>query len=177
MSRRDYKFCPLTGHALVMQDRDGQQRLACPDPSCDFVHWDNPIPVVSAIVEHQEKVVLVRSRGRPDTWYGLVAGFLESGETPEQGMRREIEEEIGLIPLACTFLGSYPVPHLNQIHMVYHAEIDSLEIELCQIELSDYKIVPIVELKPWSRGTGPALADWLASRGLHPPMVEFGQHI
>lgn len=177
MSRRDYKYCPISGHQLVSRDHAGRERLICPDPGCGFVHWNNPIPVVSAIVEHQEQVVLVRSHGWPDTWYGLVAGFLETGEAPEHGMRREIEEELGLTPHGLSFVRSCPVPHINQIHFVYHAEIESLDIRLCQAELSGYRIVPIAELRPWSRGTGPALGQWLASRGLYPPVAEFGKHL
>ena len=62
---------------------DGKDRLACPTPSCGYVHWDNPIPVVAAIVELDGNVVLTRSKGWPEKMFGLVAGFLEQGETPD----------------------------------------------------------------------------------------------
>jgi hypothetical protein len=51
------------------------------------------------------------------------------------------------------------------------------EIRLCERELAGYKSLPLERLRPWSQGTGPALRDWLASRGLFPPVVEFGEHI
>lgn len=172
-----FKFCPLSGHELVDAPRGGSIRRVCPDDDCDFVHWDNPVPVVAAIVEHCDRVVLVRSHGRPDNWFGLVAGFLEKSEHPNAGMVREIEEEIGLVPSSCRYLGSYAFARMNQIIFAYHAEIDSLDIRLGEDELSGYKIVPVAELKPWTQGTGPALRDWLASRGLHPPSVEFGKHV
>lgn len=149
----------------------------CPDPACGFVHWDNPVPVVAAIVEHDESIVLVRSIGRPANWYGLVAGFLEQAEHPDEAVLREIDEETGLTPRHCTFLGSYAFARLNQIIFVYHAEVPNLDIRLGEDELDDYKILPIAEVKPWSQGTGPALRDWLASRGYHPPVVDFGEHI
>jgi NADH pyrophosphatase NudC (nudix superfamily) len=177
MSRQMFQYCPQSGHELVDAARGGRLRRVCPDSACGFVHWDNPVPVVAAIVEHREQIVLVRSHGRPDTWYGLVAGFLEQSEHPDAGMAREIEEEIGLVPSTCTYLGCYAFERLNQIIFAYHAEIDSLDIRLCEDELSGYKIMPIAELRPWTQGTGPALRDWLASRGLHPPSVRFGEHV
>ena len=78
------------------------------------------MPVVAAIVERAGKVVLVRSLGRPPTWFGLVAGFLESGETPEQAVLREVVEELGIEALRGAFVGSYPFERLNQIIFVYH---------------------------------------------------------
>jgi NADH pyrophosphatase NudC (nudix superfamily) len=177
MSQGDYKFCPLSGHRLEAAERGGRARRVCPDPECGFVHWDNPTPVVAAIVEHENQIVLVRSIGRPAGWYGLVAGFLEQAEHPDDAVLREIDEEVGLVPSRCTFLGSYAFERLNQIIFVYHAEVPSLEVRLGYDELEDYLIVPITELRPWSQGTGPALRDWLASRGFHPPVVAFGEHV
>jgi len=132
---------------------------------------------VAAIVEHDNRVVLVRSIGRPPTWYGLVAGFLEQNEHPDDAIVREIDEEVGLSPDRCTFLGSYAFARLNQILFVYHAEVPHLDIRLGVDELDDFRIVPVADLKPWSQGTGPALQDWLASRGYRPQVVEFGEHV
>ena len=90
------KYCPYCGSPLMRLPVSGRERLPCPDGQCGFVHWDNPVPVVAAIVEHDDHVVLVRNVGWPQHWYGLVTGFLESGEMPEEGIAREIEEEIGI---------------------------------------------------------------------------------
>ncbi|MGW8368289.1 MAG: NUDIX domain-containing protein [Gammaproteobacteria bacterium] len=177
LSQSDYIFCPLSGHPLERVLRGGRERAVCTDPDCGFVHWDNPVPIVAAIVEHDGQVVLVRSIGRPSTWYGLVAGFLEAREHPDEAVLREIEEEVGLVPTRCTFLGSYAFARLNQIIFAYHAEVPSLDITLCTEELDDYRIIPIAELRPWSQGTGPALRDWLAGRGFHRAPVEFGEHV
>jgi NADH pyrophosphatase NudC (nudix superfamily) len=157
--------------------RGGRERLVCPDPDCRFVHWDNPVPVVAAIVEHDGQIVLVRSIGRPPTWFGLVAGFLEEGEHPDEAVLREIDEELGLRPSSCMFVGSYAYARRNQIIFVYHAEVPSLDIRLCRDELDDFRILPIAEVKPWSQGTGPGLRDWLVSRGYDPDVVEFGEHV
>jgi NADH pyrophosphatase NudC (nudix superfamily) len=177
MAETAYQYCPMCRSPLVARELGGRERQACPRDDCGFVAWDNPVPVVAAIVERAGEVILVRSRGHPDTWYGLVAGFLEKGEHPDTAVLREIEEEIGLTVQRPQFLGIYSFERRNQIIFVYHVLAEAGEVRLCERELADYKWVPIERLRPWSQGTGPALRDWLAERGYHPPVVEFGTHV
>jgi NAD+ diphosphatase len=172
-----YRYCPTCRTPLRTRERGGLPRLACPDEGCGFVLWDNPKPVVAGIVERAGRVILVRSRGWPETYFGLVAGFLETGETPEEAVLREIEEETGLGAVAQHYVGTYPFERRNQIIFVYHVVAEDGPIRLCDEELDAYKAVPIRKLRPWPAGTGPALRDWLAARGHYPPTVEFGAAI
>jgi len=152
----------------------GRERLGC--PHCDFVHWDDPAPVVGAIVERDGHVLLVRSHGWPETWYGLVTGYLERGERPEDAVLREVREELGIGGELGAFIGAYPFARLNQLILTYHVLAEPGEIRLDTDELADWKAVPLERLKPWPQGTGPALRAWLATRGYHPPTAEFGSH-
>jgi NADH pyrophosphatase NudC (nudix superfamily) len=145
---------------LIAANVDGSSRLKC--PSCDFVHWNNPIPVVAAIVEHEGKVILTRSKGWPEKWLGIVAGFLEKGEKPEDGVLREVKEELGLDGEIISFIGHYPFKLRNQIIFAYHVRAEG-EIELGE-ELESIKALLPEEVRPWDIGTGPALKDWLANR-------------
>jgi NADH pyrophosphatase NudC (nudix superfamily) len=155
-----YKFCPQCATPLISAEVDGCPRLKC--PSCGFVHWDNPIPVVAAIVEHEGKVILTRSKGWPEKWLGIVAGFLEKGETPETGVLREVREELGLQGEIISFVGHYSFELRNQIIFAYHVRTEG-EIGLGE-ELESIKALPPEEVRPWDLGTGPALRDWLATR-------------
>jgi NADH pyrophosphatase NudC (nudix superfamily) len=155
-----YKFCPQCAALLVSAEVDGSDRLKC--PACGFVHWDNPVPVVAAIVEHEGKVILTRSKGWPEKWLGIVAGFLEKGETPEAGVLREVREELGLEGEIVSFVGHYAFGLRNQVIFAYHVRAEG-EIELGE-ELEAIKALPPEEVRPWSIGTGPALKDWLESR-------------
>jgi NADH pyrophosphatase NudC (nudix superfamily) len=174
MSFGDFEFCPKCRTPLGQAERGGRTRLVCPRDGCGFVHWNNPIPVVAAIVERDGRVILVRSHGHPETWYALVAGFLEPNETPDQAVLREVDEELGLPGELAGYVGAYPFPRLNQIIFAYHVRIGAGVIRLAADELVDYKAVPLANIRPWPQGTGPALRDWLAARGYHPPTVELG---
>jgi len=154
------KFCPECGASLEMAEVEGKQRLRC--GSCTFVHWDNPVPVVAAIVEHEGDVVLVRSKGWPEKMFGLVTGFLERGETTEQGVLREVREELGLEATIAGFIGLYHFFEMNQLIVAYHVKASGT-IALGD-ELAGMKRVPPAKLRPWPMGTGRAVADWLERR-------------
>ena len=157
----EWKFCPACASPLVDRtDSEGRVRRAC--ASCDFVHYDNPLPVVAAIVEHGTDVLLVRNEGWPETWFGLVTGFLEKGESAEAGVLRELREELGLEGEIVSLVGVYPFEQMNQIIVAFHVRATG-EVTL-GAELAGYKRVPIAKLRPWPFGTGQAVADWLARR-------------
>lgn len=63
--RPSMKYCPLCAQPLRLMNDDAKPRLGCPDSACGFVFWDNPVPVVAAIVEMPEGVVLAHNRAWP----------------------------------------------------------------------------------------------------------------
>ncbi len=167
------KYCPQCAKPLMRLPAGGRERPVCPDAACGFVHWNNPIPVVAAIVEHAGDVALVRNVGWPSHWYGLVTGFLESGEMPEEGVLREVREELGLDGRLESYVGMYEFYRANQLLITYHVSVDSHDVTLCREEIADHKWVPIEEVLPWSAGTGKALRDWLRARGIERELVDF----
>ncbi|MEX2482772.1 MAG: NUDIX hydrolase [Gammaproteobacteria bacterium] len=167
------KYCPYCGAPLMRLMLSGRERPACPDTRCGFVHWNNPIPVVAAIVENAGHVCLVRNVGWPEHWYGLVTGFLESGEMPEEAVLREVEEEIGLPATLQAYIGMYEFYRSNQLLIAYHVTVESQQVTLCDHEIADHKWVAIETVKPWSAGTGKALRDWLRHRGIERELVDF----
>jgi len=158
-------------------------RQVCSAPACDWVHYNNPIPVVAAIVDHDDGlglpssrgVVLVRGKGWPASWHGLVTGFLEAREDPAQGVLREVKEELGIEGRLESFLGVYPFPRLNQLILAYHIralpEHKPLTVVLQEEELAGWKKVPLADLKPWAEGTGHAVRNFLIQQtGRSPPV-------
>ena len=157
-------YCPLCRQELVTGLVGDRSRLMCPSDECDYVKWDNPIPVVAAIVELDGEIVLTRNKGWPEKWYGLVAGYLERGETPDEAVLREVHEELGLSGEIADFVGYYSFHKRNQLILAFHVTTTG-EITLGD-ELEDAKLVEPEDVRPWKIGTGPALRDWLKSRGI-----------
>ncbi len=89
------KSCPLCAQSLQTTLLNGRSRLVC--FACEFVHWDNPLPVTATIVPKESKIVLVKRKYPPfvDNWC-LPGGFIEAHEAPEDSAIREVEEETGL---------------------------------------------------------------------------------
>lgn len=148
-------------------------RNVCPDESCGFVHWDNPVPVVCAIVERDGHLILVQSIGWNKSWYALVTGFLEKGEMPDDAVIREVKEETGLDAEIGSFIGMYEFYRMNQLLLVYHVIAKEGEVVLDETELADYKLVPIEKVQPWPAGTGIGLRDWLRTRGYEREFMQF----
>ena len=170
------KFCSTCGSKLHLKMRDVLERLVCSDDTCDYVFWNNPTPVVGAIVQQGDNVVLVQNVGWPKHWFALVTGFLEANESPENGIKREVEEEIGIVPKSVNFVGLYPFFRMNQLLIIYHAEIDeNAEIVLQASELADYRKVPISEVQPWDAGTGHGLRDWLRTQGYERELIPLNE--
>jgi NADH pyrophosphatase NudC (nudix superfamily) len=155
------KYCPNCRATLVMKNLDDRDRLHCED-ACGFVHWANPTPVVAAIVEYENKVLLARNAQWPENWFALVTGFLEAAETPQQAVIREVKEELNLDGEIESFVGNYAFHQANQLLLVYHVRTSGV-IALNE-ELVEYKLLDREDVVPWDMGTGPALKDWLAGR-------------
>jgi NADH pyrophosphatase NudC (nudix superfamily) len=156
------KYCHECGAPLRAVTIEGIERLACSSDSCNYVFWNNPTPVVCAIVEHEGNIVLTHKSGWPQTMFGVVAGFLEKDETPEEAILREVREEVGLVGEAPEFIGCYSFFERNQIILGFHVKAHG-EIEIGE-ELDQIKLVSPEELKPWPVGTGHAVKDWLEQR-------------
>lgn len=163
-----WNYCPLCATPLAMiplqEDAGRVERLRC--PSCHFTHWNNPVPVLAAIIEYQGKVLLARNAAWSQKMFALITGFMEAGESPEAGMAREIKEETNLDTVSLQLVGVYDFQQMNQLIIAYHALCEG-ELRLSP-ELVDWRLYQPDELKCWPAGTGHALADWLRSRGHEP---------
>jgi NAD+ diphosphatase len=171
----DFKFCPrcaapLTGRGSL-KDIDiaveSSPLLVC-SLACGFVHYDNPIPIVAVVVEYQGKVVLAHNRAWEQPFYGVITGFVDRGESPEQCAVREAKEELNLDAKPATLVGVYPSTAMNQIIIGYHVEATG-EIALNE-ELDDFKLVSPEKCIAPNVGTGYVLRDWLRSKGIEAKM-------
>ncbi len=158
----EMNFCPWCGEELATDQIDRRPRLGCTSETCEYVFWDNPTPVVAAITELKGNVVLVRNHGWREKMFGLVTGFLEKGETPKQGILREVKEELGLNGNIESLVGHYSFFEMNQLILAFHVKAEG-DITIGD-ELAEIKLISPEKLRPWSFGTGFAIKDWLENR-------------
>ncbi len=156
------QFCLRCGTALGARDDGGRPRQACPADGCGYVFYDNPLPVVAALVELDGNIVLGRGASWPAGMFGLITGFLERDESPADGALRELREELGLEGEVVRLIGVYPFPQRNELIVAYHVRAHG-EPRLSD-EIVEIKRVPPGRLRPWPFGTGLAVADWLRDR-------------
>ena len=169
---RRFEFCPHCAAPLIERVTGGEVRAVC-SADCGFIHYDNPTPVVAAVVEHESMVVLAHNRAWPaqlKSFFGLITGFLERAESPEQCALREVKEELDLDGVATTLIGVYGFEQMNQVIIAYHVPARGA-ITLGD-ELDDFRHVAPQDCRAWPGGTGLALRDWLRRKGIDPPMLE-----
>lgn len=131
------KFCPECGAPVTDKVIDGASRFVCTNPNCNSIHWNNPVPVVAALVNCSGKYVIAHNVKWPKGVFSLITGYLEADEEAESAVLREVEEELGLQGRIVRFLGNHSFREKNQVIMAYEVEAEG-EIALNE-ELSEVK--------------------------------------
>ena len=170
-----FNFCPncATPLQLLAKLADGGEKTRARCPACAWTHWNNPTPVLAAVIELADRdglVLLARNAAWTSRSFALITGFMEAGETPEDGIRREVLEETSLKVDALKLIGVYDFQRMNQLIVAYHA-VARGEIVLSP-ELAEYRLFRPEDIRCWRAGTGYAVADWLSGRGITPQWTD-----
>lgn len=118
------KFCSACGARVVLRvpPGDNRPRRVCDD--CGAVHYVNPNMVVGALPEWEGLVLLCRRAIEPRQGYWtLPAGFLEQGETMEEGACREAREEAHANLAVEALYTLFSIPHIDQVHAFFRARL------------------------------------------------------
>jgi ADP-ribose pyrophosphatase YjhB (NUDIX family) len=118
------KFCTACGKTVTLRipEGDDRERFVC--VSCQAIHYINPRVIVGCLPEHEGKVLLCLRAIEPrrDYWT-LPAGFMENGETSQQGAARETWEEAHARATDLELYRIFDVPHISQVYMFYRCHI------------------------------------------------------
>ena len=126
------RFCPSCGTKTVMQTTISKQ---C--PNCKYEIYPVVSPAILVLIRKGDAILLVHARNFRGSLYGLVAGFLETGETLEECVRREVMEETGLEINNITYFGNQPWPYPSNLMVGFIADYVSGTIRLQDEELSE----------------------------------------
>jgi NAD+ diphosphatase len=118
---RRHRFCGVCGSPTESR-RGGHLRL-CLDPDCGTPHFPRTDPAVIMLVHDGAHCLLGRQKIWPPGMHSTLAGFVEPGESLEEAVAREVEEEVGLkLDLAgIAYHSSQPWPFPSSIMLGFHA--------------------------------------------------------
>lgn len=128
------KFCGVCGAPMKMHT-DISKRCT----QCGKEVWPQLATAIIVLIHRGDEVLLVHARNFKTDFFGLVAGFVETGETLEEAVRREVMEETHLTIKNLTYFGSQPWPYPCGLMVGFMAEYESGDIQLQQSELSKGK--------------------------------------
>ncbi|MBV1905228.1 MAG: NUDIX hydrolase [Pseudomonadales bacterium] len=145
------KFCPSCGNTVTHRVPKGDNRNRYICDNCDEIHYQNPRIITGTLPLHEDRVLLCRRAIAPrKNFWTLPAGFLENGETSEQGAIRETMEEAKAEVNVHSLYTLYNLPHISQIYMFYRAELKDLNfspgIESLEVRLFSESEIPWTEL-------------------------------
>ena len=122
------KYCSQCGARVTLEIPEGDNRHRHVCSRCQYIHYQNPNIVAGCIPYWEDQVLLCRRAIEPK--YGLwtlPAGFMENDETAIEAAIRETAEEAGARVLEPKLYTIISLPHVNQVYMMYRAQLADLE--------------------------------------------------
>ena len=116
-------FCPACGGRTEAKEGDWGRKC----PECGHVGYPPVSPATLILVEDGPRLLLAQKPGWGTRW-SILAGFVEPGESLEECVRREVEEEVGVKVGNVTYAGSQPWPFPHQVMVGFIAEYVSGEL-------------------------------------------------
>jgi ADP-ribose pyrophosphatase YjhB (NUDIX family) len=125
--RRSIRFCPDCGQDSFRPETDKSWRCA----RCDFILYQNTAAAVAAIVVCADDILFaVRAREPQAGKLDLPGGFVDTDETAEAALARELREELGLTGIGARYMASFPNTYpyggidYKTVDLIYVVELD-----------------------------------------------------
>ena len=144
-------FCSQCGSLTHMAEA-GYKR-AC--PNCGAEHFPRTDPVVIMLAHHDDACLVGRQKGWPEGMFSSLAGFMEPGETIEEAVAREMQEEAGIDITSVRYLGTQPWPFPASMMIGCLAEASGRDITLDDEELEEARWISREDVRRAMNGEGP----------------------
>jgi NAD+ diphosphatase len=156
------RFCGRCGGPMKTQS--GFSAKECSD--CGNVAFPKISPAVIVLVEREDQVLLARSPRFKDSFYSVLAGFVEPGETLEEVVVREVREETGIEVKDLHYFGSQPWPFPDSLMIGFTARYAGGEIRVDGNEILEARWFPFDQLPriPGKISIARALIDWFVAK-------------
>lgn len=145
------QFCSRCGSTL--KSINGGHAKICNGESCDYHSFPRTDPAVIMLVtqpataQSQALCLLGRNQAWPAGVYSTLAGFVETGESLEQAVQREVFEEANITTTNVQYIASQPWPFPRSIMLGFEAVATSTEITIDPDELDDARWFTVEQLK------------------------------
>ncbi|MBU2711615.1 NAD(+) diphosphatase [Zooshikella harenae] len=126
-----HRYCGRCSQPLVDHPTERAKVCRCGARS----RYPTISPCVIVLITRGEQMLLARAPHHPEGWYSTIAGFLEPGESVEQGLKREVKEEVGVEVCNLEYKASQPWPFPNSLMLGFRADHKAGEIEIDNHEI------------------------------------------
>ena len=126
------RFCGVCGGPMKMHTEISKRCTHCGKEI-----WPLLATAIIVLIHREDKVLLVHARNFRGKFFGLVAGFVETGETLEEAVVREVHEEVGIKIKNIRYFASQPWPYPCGLMVGFTADYVSGELHLQRSELDD----------------------------------------
>jgi NAD+ diphosphatase len=155
---KNHQFCGKCG--TPTETMDDEMAKFCPE--CGFTSFTRLSPAVITAIVKDRRLLMAKHTYTRSNMYGLIAGFVEAGETLEEAVKRETMEEVGLKVKNIKYFGSQPWPFPHSLMIGFTAEYESGEIEVDGEEIAHAKWFGVNDLPvmPSRISIARELIDW-----------------
>lgn len=153
-----HQYCSRCG--IPTNVVNGENAKICPE--CGFISYTRISPAIITAVLKDDKILMAHGRNFPLNRYGLIAGFVEPGETLEECVEREVMEEVGIKIKNTKYFGSQPWPFPHSLMIGFISEYESGEIHADGDEITDAKWFCVENLPelPSKMSISREIIDW-----------------
>jgi NAD+ diphosphatase len=159
---RTHQFCSRCGNPT--RSRQTERSKEC--PQCGQIHFPRLAPAVIVLVQRGNRLLLARSRHFASGMFSVLAGFVEPGETLEEAVAREVEEESGIRVQDIRYFGSqpWPFPHSLMIGFTAHYAGGEITLQDSELEAAGWFTADNLPPQPGRISIARKLIDWFVEK-------------